>query len=66
MIELCKPEIGMYYGCLYLAKHAKKYGYDLLKIIASYNAGSVRYIDGHLVNKDYVDKVMNHYKRFRV
>jgi soluble lytic murein transglycosylase-like protein len=43
--ELCRPENGIAYGCKYLAKQIKRFGYE--KGIASYNSGSPRYlVDG--------------------
>lgn len=64
MYELLKPEVGLYWGCLYLSTLMKKHG-DIGKAVSSYNAGSPRRTpDGQFVNQKYVDKVigkMNEY-----
>lgn len=60
LTELCEPEIGLEYGCRYLAKlarqHHDRYGWE--GVVAAYNAGSPRPTDsGHWVNQPYVDKI---------
>lgn len=60
LTELSSPEIGLEYGCRYLAKlarrHHDRYGWE--GVAAAYNAGSPRPTDsGRWVNQPYVDKI---------
>lgn len=56
--ELVEPEIGVYWGTVYLARQLKKYQ-TVKGAVAAYNAGSLRIgKDGKIVNQSYVDKVM--------
>ena len=56
--ELCDPEVGIYWGTLYLAKLVSKYD-TIEEAIASYNAGSPRRNGaGEFVNQAYVDGVL--------
>jgi len=56
--ELCKPELGLKYACLYIKQLTKKYGNNKSDIISAYNAGSiVLEKSGHYRNEAYVDKV---------
>jgi len=62
---LCKPVVGLEYGCQYLQWQFERYG-ELSDAVAAYNAGSVRLSeDGSYVNQAYVDKVMRAYARKR-
>ena len=55
--DLCKPDVGIYYGCKYLKSLKSRYSLDE-DTIAAYNAGSPRRkADGGYVNQDYVNKV---------
>lgn len=57
--DLCKPEIGIHWGCEYFQKRCMDY-VDLKDQIATYNAGSVRRkSNGEYTNQEYVDKVMS-------
>lgn len=59
------PEVGIGYGVKYLAQQLKRYGGDVTKAVAAYNAGSARAgADGRLVNQPYVDYVLDWFKRF--
>ena len=60
LTALCRPEVGLDYGCRYLRVLQDRYmdsaGWN--GIIAAYNAGSPRRgVDGAFVNQGYVDKV---------
>lgn len=56
--DLCKPEYGIYWGCMYFKKNCMEY-VKVSDQIAAYNAGSVRRKeDGSYKNQEYVDKVM--------
>jgi soluble lytic murein transglycosylase-like protein len=58
--ELCKPEIGIEYGCRQLKFFQDRYynGRDWNPVIAAYNAGSPRLDkDGSYRNQGYVSKV---------
>lgn len=62
--ELCKPSVGVRYGCKHLRKKIDRYVYaysDGFAIdcgIAAYNAGSARFSTGRkFVNQSYVDGV---------
>lgn len=57
--ELCDPEMGLDWGCRYLAKLFKRFGGQGDEaVIAAYNAGSPRkQSDGLFVNQVYVDKI---------
>jgi soluble lytic murein transglycosylase-like protein len=54
---LCLPHVGLEWGCRALEGFLKRERGDYFRAVASYNAGSVRYIDGKLVNEEYVLKV---------
>jgi len=57
--ELCMAQVGIEYGCRYLARLWKKYGV-LEEVISAYNAGSARRDDeGKFLNQKYVDDVLN-------
>ena len=62
LMNLCKPEVGLYWGCKYLKYLFKKHG-DRDKAILSYNAGSPRWDKekGMWVNQVYLDKVLTKY-----
>lgn len=58
--ELSRAEVGIRFGCLYLARcrdaHFKQFGWD--GVIAAYNAGTPRRVTGgQFANQGYVDKV---------
>lgn len=56
--ELCEPEVGIYWGTLYLSKLLTKYG-NIEEAVAAYNAGSPRRGQGgNFVNQAYVDAVL--------
>jgi soluble lytic murein transglycosylase-like protein len=59
------PEIGISYGVKYLASQLKRYGGDVPRAIAAYNAGSVfKRSDGSFVNQSYVDFVTEKMQEF--
>jgi hypothetical protein len=63
--ELCKPKVGIKFGCLHFKKLFDKYG-NYEDAIAAYNAGNVRKTPGGLYeNEKYVDKVMGFYREFQ-
>lgn len=58
--DLCRPEVGVEWGCRFLKQLAKEYIVREDQI-AAYNAGSVkRKADGTYVNQQYVDKVLSY------
>lgn len=62
LTELCRPELGLDYGCRYLTKlirlHQGLHGYP--GVVAAYNAGSPRKTSsGAWANQAYVDKIHN-------
>ena len=61
MFRLCRPDLGIEFGCIHLAKYLRKYN-DLQKALAAYNGGqgAIR-SDGTIRNMGYVEKVMDHY-----
>lgn len=65
LTELCDPEIGLEWGCRYLENQRDRYeaSYGINGVIASYNAGSVRLVNGKFRNQDYVDKVLSWMKK---
>jgi len=54
---LCLPHLGLEWGCRALEKFLARERGDYFRAVASYNAGSVRYVDGKLSNEEYVLKV---------
>jgi hypothetical protein len=62
--DLCKPEIGVMWGCEYFEKRCMDY-LDLNDQLAAYNAGSVkRKSNGSYINQEYVDKVLSLFHAF--
>lgn len=60
LTELCDPEVGLDWGCRYLAQlarlHYERHGWA--GVVAAYNAGSPRKLaDGRWVNEGYVNKI---------
>lgn len=64
--DLCRPELGLYYGCLHLSNLKARYfdKWDWPGVIAAYNAGSPRTKDGKFVNQDYVNKVYRYWRKY--
>jgi soluble lytic murein transglycosylase-like protein len=61
MLDLCRVDVGLYWGCKYFAMLLSRH-VDRDKAIVSYNAGSPRKdSSGVFVNQVYLDKVMRHY-----
>ena len=59
LTELCEASLGVKYGCMHLKKQIKRYKGNINKGLASYNAGSARYLEnGNFVNQRYVDSVL--------
>lgn len=57
--ELCAdPAKGVHYGCKELVEKVDRYDGHLEKVIAAYNAGSARIVNGKYTNQSYVDKVL--------
>lgn len=64
--ELCVPQVGIRWGCMYLRKLMDRYGNDVERAVAAYNAGSSRKRDdGKYVNQEYVDKVFTHFDKMK-
>jgi len=58
LTELCAPEIGLDWGCRYLAKQVLRYSGNLEAATAAYNAGSARWLPNRqFANQEYIDKV---------
>ncbi len=64
---LCDPQTGLEWGCKYLAAQwAKYYGsMGLDAVIAAYNAGTPRLVNGVLRNAQYVAKVKGAMSAFK-
>lgn len=60
VLALQQPMVNVTVAAKLLKKLDKKYG-NKKYVIAAYNAGSVRYKNGKLINKKYVDKVEKNY-----
>jgi hypothetical protein len=60
LLELTKPELGVKFGCLKLKELMGKYSYSD-DLIAAYNAGTPRKVDGKYSNETYVAKVRGLY-----
>ncbi len=62
---LCRPVIGLEFGCRFIAK--KKEQYPVLSdLVASYNAGTPRRgDDGRYRNQEYIDLVLKNYELFK-
>ena len=58
--RLCRPELGLEYGCLHFAKYLRKYN-DIKKAISAYNGGPGAIKGDRFKNEKYVNKVMNRY-----
>jgi soluble lytic murein transglycosylase-like protein len=63
LTEMIYPEIGMYWGALYLSQKLKKYQ-SIKAAVSAYNAGSLRVTaEGRVANQAYVDSVMELYSQ---
>ena len=61
LTELCRPELGILYGCKHLRLKLDKYK-NTWEAVAAYNAGSPRLTpDGKFENQYYVDRVVRTY-----
>lgn len=65
LLDLVKPELGIRFGCLKLKDLMKRHSYQD-DVIAAYNAGSPRKIDGKYSNEEYVQKVRKAFARRKV
>ncbi len=61
ILALQQPSVNVTIAAKYLKSLLNKYNNDEWKAIAAYNAGSLRYKNGMLINKKYVDKVKKVY-----
>lgn len=65
LLECLNPDVNLLYCARFLASLLRKYGNET-QAIASYNAGSPRYLaDGQLINSAYVSKVNSILKKKR-
>lgn len=65
LFRLCRPDLGLEYGCLHFAKYFRRYN-DLRRTLAAYNGGpGAINSDGTFKNPTYVDKVMDKYVSLR-
>lgn len=62
--ELCQPELGIYYGCLYLQRQFRRFE-SKENAIAAYNSGAPRVVAGRYENQVYVDSVLAKYEQFK-
>lgn len=62
VLALQQPKVNATVAAKLLKKLNKKYN-NQWDAVAAYNAGSLRYKDGKLINKKYVDKVKQSYYR---
>lgn len=60
--ELCVPQVGILWGCIYLKKLLAKHG-DVQDAVAAYNAGHPKKFGGKYINQVYVDKVNEAYSK---
>lgn len=61
ILALQQPSVNVMIAAKYLKSLLNKYGNDEWKAVAAYNAGSLKYKNGVLINKKYVDKVKKVY-----
>lgn len=61
---LVDPNLGIFYGCKKLKKLYDTYE-DEASVIAAYNAGSPRKVNGKFFNQSYVDEVTNRLTQLR-
>lgn len=62
LTQLCDPETNLHYGCKKLAMLAHRYP-NTSDVIAAYNAGHPRMVQGKYDNQGYVDKVYAAWER---
>lgn len=66
LTQLCDPSVGLYWACKKLRTLEIQYGGDEPRMVAAYNAGSVRKtVGGLMVNQRYVDKVFSVLRELR-
>jgi len=64
LTKLITPQDNINVGVRKVIELFKKYK-NLEDVIASYNAGSPRKVDGKYVNQSYVDKVLSAYRKYK-
>lgn len=64
ILDLENPKSNMTVAAKHLKKLYDKHK-DLQLTAASYNAGRPKYLDGHLINENYVKKVMTRYYSYQ-
>jgi soluble lytic murein transglycosylase-like protein len=62
--QLCDPEVGITYGCLYVKKLKERFT-RLSDIVSAYNAGTPKMVGDKYKNQEYVDRVLSNYERFK-
>lgn len=63
---LLKPEVNAFYAAKYLRKQLNRYGGDMVKAVAAYNAGTYRENKfGKPINQKYVEKVVKAWEEGR-
>lgn len=55
---LCLPHVGLELGCRALRKFLDRYDGNYRAAVCAYNAGSFRYVDGKIVNQEYLESVI--------
>ena len=61
LLKLCRPDLGVEYGCIHFAKYMRRYN-DIKKSLSAYNGGpGAIKSDGTFSNEKYVSKVMTRY-----
>lgn len=58
LLELTEVDVGLYFGCMKLKQCLDKWKDEKLALSA-YNAGSPRYVNGILVNQEYINRVLS-------
>jgi soluble lytic murein transglycosylase-like protein len=59
LTELCRPEVGLEYGCKYFVRLLKRFR-TIDAAVSAYNQGSPRRdVKGRYLNEHYVDKVLS-------
>ena len=63
--ELMNPELNAYYAARYIKHQMNRYNENIIKAIAAYNSGRVKYNkSGRIINYKYVRKVLTHYDHY--
>ncbi len=67
-IDLCIPDVGVEYGCIYLKYQINRYNGNIQEALAAYNRGSAIQDlknPGFFKNQKYVNKIMKYYNQLK-